>query len=65
MNNGKFYIWVKSNDGNDCMVDYSNEPTWCLDNAMRFETRGDAALWIMAHGKEWIDSELEILEVEE
>lgn len=47
------YISVKGNWG-DCMVNYDNEPTWDLENAMAFDTTLEAEKWIEEHGSEWV-----------
>ena len=60
----EFYISASGDWGN-CMVSYDNEPTWDYDNAMKFETAGDAELWILHHGKEWdSDDNLKVCEFE-
>lgn len=48
------------------MVDWDNEPTWSLDNAMTFDTEADANAWIEDHGHEWVgvDSEQDKILVE-
>ena len=64
METKKFYISA-SGDWGECMVSYDNEPTWDLDSAMMFDTKGEASLWILNHGKEWVDDELKICDFDE
>jgi hypothetical protein len=62
----KFYVSVKVDKG-DCIVSYNNKPTWCLDNAMLFDTMSDATNWTLSsEAKEWDSSNtFEICEIEE
>lgn len=49
-----FYIIVYGSWGN-CIISVDGEPTWDMENAMRFMTRQDAADYITAHWKEWTE----------
>ncbi len=50
-----FYITYSDSDG-DCMVSYDNEPTWCLDNAMKFNDWAEANDWLSSpQAKEWLN----------
>lgn len=58
----KYYITAKG-DWGDCIVGYDNEPTWNIDNAMFFDTYGEATEWTLSEqAKEWND-DFDICEV--
>lgn len=50
------YISVKGNWG-DCMVSYDNEPTWDLDQAMKFDTKDEAESWWAKNGGDWVGAD--------
>lgn len=63
----KYCVNAKDKNG-EVMVGYDNKVTYCLDNAMMFDTLEEANNWIAysSQAKEWLvfDQILEVCEVE-